>query len=348
MYAHFGLVLMVNHACNLRCSYCYTGTKFARSMPKEIAFASVDRALNSLHPDGTLELSFFGGEPLLESALMEESAAYARLQSAKSGRRVSLSFTTNGTIDTPDAWRMMLDSDVDLTISFDGLPEFHDRHRVDTEGFGSSARVLATISKLVAKGKQFQVITVVRPDTVAQLPAGLRFLREFGVDLVVPSLDLWTTWTDKDLIQLEQALIDSASVWRAGLPKFGVSWFNEKAIELSGTPLIENARCGFGEGEVAVSPAGHLYPCERLIGVDEVDNPARLNGHALDGADFLFGPRCGALASAPTCGLSCSCSNFVRSGRTDTRDVLLKRLDDVCLRETRRVLAAGDAVPQNA
>ena len=27
-YQQFGLTLLVNHACNLRCAYCYTGEKF--------------------------------------------------------------------------------------------------------------------------------------------------------------------------------------------------------------------------------------------------------------------------------------------------------------------------------
>ena len=193
MYPNFGLVLMVNHACNLRCSYCYTGAKFSRAMPIEIARTSVNRALASLLPGGTLELSFFGGEPLLESALIEQVITYARDRSAENGFATSIGLTTNGTIDTPQAWRVMLDPEIDLTLSFDGLPQLHDRHRIDTEGLGSSARVLATIKKLTANAKQFQVIAVVRPDTVAELPESLRYLRELGVDLVVPSIDLWTT-----------------------------------------------------------------------------------------------------------------------------------------------------------
>jgi sulfatase maturation enzyme AslB (radical SAM superfamily) len=61
-YQHFGLVLMVNHACNLRCDYCYTGAKFSRRMSRSIAEKAIDRALDSLETGGTLELGFFGGE----------------------------------------------------------------------------------------------------------------------------------------------------------------------------------------------------------------------------------------------------------------------------------------------
>jgi sulfatase maturation enzyme AslB (radical SAM superfamily) len=66
-YDCFHLVLMVTHQCNLRCDYCYTGRKSARSMSRRVGRVAIDRANHSLAPGGTLELGFFGGEPLLEA-----------------------------------------------------------------------------------------------------------------------------------------------------------------------------------------------------------------------------------------------------------------------------------------
>jgi sulfatase maturation enzyme AslB (radical SAM superfamily) len=57
-YECFHLVLMVTHACNLRCHYCYTGRKMSRSMDLRIGRAAIDRAIRSLRPGGTLELGF--------------------------------------------------------------------------------------------------------------------------------------------------------------------------------------------------------------------------------------------------------------------------------------------------
>jgi sulfatase maturation enzyme AslB (radical SAM superfamily) len=61
---------MVNHACNLRCTYGYTGAKVQRPMPEAIGTMAIDRALGSLAPGGTLQLGFFGGEPLVEARLV--------------------------------------------------------------------------------------------------------------------------------------------------------------------------------------------------------------------------------------------------------------------------------------
>lgn len=65
MYDHFGLVLLVNHACNMRCTYCYTGEKFNWPMSLATGRKAILRALASVTRGGVLELGFFGGEPVL-------------------------------------------------------------------------------------------------------------------------------------------------------------------------------------------------------------------------------------------------------------------------------------------
>ena len=198
MRQHFGLTLMVNHACNLRCTYCYTGAKFSSPMPLEIGFAGIDRALRSLAPGGRLDLGFFGGEPLLESRRIIEWMEHARESSEHSERRVAFNLTTNGTVTNGEAWRIMTWDDVDLAVSFDGTPETHNRHRRDTSGEGSARLVESTIHRLVEHRKEFQVVMVIRPDTLTQIPEGLEYLYQIGVRQLTLSLDLWTAWKPSD------------------------------------------------------------------------------------------------------------------------------------------------------
>jgi uncharacterized protein len=339
---------MVNHACNLRCTYCYTGSKFSRAMPHEVGRRSIDRAIASLEDGGLLELGFFGGEPLIEAELIESLIAYARAGAGAREIGLVLSLTTNGTLTTPAAWRVMTTADLQLAISFDGRPIEHDRHRLTVHGEGSSAVVLATIARLLRAGRSPTVITVVRPDTVDGLAEGLRFLRSVGVERVEPSLDLWTGWTKDDVARLVKSIARCAEVWRDGLPVFSVGWFDEKAVHLSGIEQGQSARCGFGAGEIAVAPSGNLYPCERLIAEDHPDHPMRLPGHALDGADFLnavSGPGrsdegCDACALASFCSTVCRCSNYVRTGDVRHPDGLLCVWNQACIDETARMLEA--------
>lgn len=341
MFPRFGLVLMVNHACNLACSYCYTGLKFNRAMPAATAEKAIMRACNSLALGGTLELGFFGGEPLIEAELIQHCIDFARTESKRHGFDLSLSMTTNGTFTSPSAWRIMVDPQMELAVSFDGLPEMHDRHRPFVDGHRSSAVVLATIERLRREEREFTVIMVVRPDTSERVADGVEFLQSRGVEMIDLTLDLWTAWPDEALEKIEVDLARTAEIWRAGLPRFGVNWFNKKTVELCGVPVGATARCGFGRGEVAVAPSGNLYPCERLIGEDRPGNPARLPGSACEGEDFLSVNVPCSLSSGEAgaaCGLTCSCSNFVRTGSTRRSDRLLQRVDQVCARETWRVL----------
>jgi uncharacterized protein len=218
----FGLTLMVNHACNLRCTYCYTGKKFNAPMARETGVAAITRAFHSLLPNGQLDLGFFGGEPLLESRRILEWMSFSRTQAIETGKRVRFNLTTNGTINHREAWQILMADDLDLAVSFDGIPTVHDRHRRDAQGNGSAVRVEAALRQLIQNGKDFHVVMVVRPDVLADAPDGLRYLHDLGVRVVAVSLDLWTTWTAADGLRL-QNLVRRAADSRLLIPCFAPS-----------------------------------------------------------------------------------------------------------------------------
>ena len=98
MYAQFGLVLMVTHACNLRCTYCYTREKFNKTMPEATGRRAIERAVASMSPGGKLELSFFGGEPLLEAELIGRLIDFAR-QCCQAGGKIVYAWAIEGDCD---------------------------------------------------------------------------------------------------------------------------------------------------------------------------------------------------------------------------------------------------------
>lgn len=336
---------MVNHACNLRCDYCYMGKMTGARMAPEVGRRAIERAVASIERGGTLELGFFGGEPLLDAGTVLEFAAYARARAAGAGLELRLALTTNGTQDHPQAREVMELPELDLAVSFDGLPEAHDLHRRDDRGAGSSANVLSTLRRLVAAGRPPRVVVVVRPDTVARLAEGARFLYGLGIVEIEPSLDLWTRWETRDAERLTEAVSALGRLWRENLPERALTWFDEKLAGLAGLPLDGCARCGYGVGEVAVAPSGRLFPCERLVGRDDPDSPVRLPGHALEGEDFPGGKpapaRAGAVCDAchirELCGTTCRCSNYVRTGDVSRPDGLLCLLDRLAFGEAMAV-----------
>jgi len=355
----FGLTLVVNHCCNLRCDYCYMGAKTGVRMEPGVGRRAIDRAAASVERGGRLELGFFGGEPLLDAGLVLEFAAHARARAAEAGVGLRLALTTNGTQDHARAREVMEMPDLELAVSFDGLPEVHDLHRRDEGGRGSSAAALATLRRLVAAGRPPRAVMVVRPDTVDRLAEGVKFLYGLGIIEVEPSLDLWTRWEAQDATRLTEAVAALGRVWSENLPHRGLAWFDDKLAGVSGLPLDPCARCGYGVGEVAVAPSGRLYPCERLVGRDDSDSPVRLPGHALDGEDFLGGKpapaRAGATCSGcdirELCSTTCRCSNFVRTGDVSRPDGLLCLLDRLAFREAvavRQEMAAAGAATERS
>lgn len=347
MYDRYSLILMLTHNCTMRCDYCYMGQKRDVVMPAGMACHAIDRATRSLVDVGTLELGFFGGEPLLEAHLILELLEYARHQCQRRAQCLEPCLTTNGTVTDPTAWVVLNWPGLHLAVSCDGIAEVHDAHRRFADGRPSSATVHQTIRRLVADRRDFRVAMVVRPDTLDRLLDSARMLRDMGVRHIEPALDLWTNWSEADERRLASAIAALADFWGEGLPSNSIGWFDEKTAQIARLPIPPTTRCGFGDGAVAVAPSGRLYPCERLIGDDRPGNPMRLPGHASDGSDFLHlrsalpgqYKACNSCAMEGMCNTFCRCSNYARTGDTRRPDSLLCTWNQACLAETARVLA---------
>lgn len=333
----FGLTLVVNHACNLRCTYCYTGAKFQAPMPWELGCRAIRRALNSIADGGRLHLGFFGGEPLLEATRIREWMDFARQAARDVGKTVEFNLTTNGTLGDGDARAVLFAPDLELAVSCDGAPSTHDRHRRDPGGLGTSLRTEETLRELIRARREFSVVVVVRPDTLANLPGGLRHLHELGVRRFTLSLDLWTGWDPVALGELSETVVAVADLWRRWLPLVSIDWFDSRIATLAGLPRAgADTRCAFGRGEVAVAPSGGLYPCERLVGEDLPNHPMRFPGHALDGHDFLEIRPCPAPSAGD--GGGCACGNFIRTGSPHREDTLIHTLQRAVQRELERLI----------
>lgn len=315
--------------------------------------AAIDCAMRSIRPGGTLELGFFGGEPLLEAELVEETLGYAGQAAEAAGIELRPGLTTNGMASTDAAWRVMLRPELQLAVSHDGLPQIHDRHRRRPDGSGTALKVLQTLRRLREADRPVRAVMVVRPDNCSVLAEGIRWLRKRGVQSIDLALDVWARWGPGDIGTLEQALVRVARLWRAGLPECRISWFDEKAARLASLNAQPTARCGFGHGEIAVAPSGNLYPCERVIGEDYAGHSFRLAPHVLECADFCRPPQAPLLPTAcrncaiePLCNTACRCNNLIRTGDATRPDTLLCTRERVLYQQTARVLGlsppAGD------
>jgi len=130
------LILEVTEACNLRCRYCIFGEHQAHSfrehsdklLPDHIAFDAVNEFLmHSVFPHAIL---FYGGEPLLEFALIQRTVHHAEKIAADLNKVPFFGITTNGTLLDEEKIKFFIEHGFSVLISLDGPKEIHDQHRL--------------------------------------------------------------------------------------------------------------------------------------------------------------------------------------------------------------------------
>ena len=136
------LIVLPTEKCNFRCLYCYEDFKNG-VMPSEIA----NSLINLLEREGarvsTLEIDWFGGEPLLAFGTVKKVMNYVKFEMPKSEEfRLISSMTTNGLLLSREKLFELTDLGVnDFQISFDGDRDEHDKLRVLANGSPTFDRV---------------------------------------------------------------------------------------------------------------------------------------------------------------------------------------------------------------
>lgn len=93
-------------------------------------------------------ISFYGGEPLLETGLIREVIDLARREGPRDDYRFIVD--TNGTRLDTETVALLVAERIDLQISLDGPAELHDRHRRYRGGGPTHADILAGLARLFA------------------------------------------------------------------------------------------------------------------------------------------------------------------------------------------------------
>lgn len=142
-------ILSITEQCNLRCTYCCYSGNYAnnrRHSTKSMDAGDIDAIydfIDTISPNRDIRISFYGGEPLLNYALVKYAvgAGYKRWND-----KVIFSISTNGVLLTPTVIDWIVDNSVELAISVDGAGQYHDRYRVDKGGKGSFSRISSGLS----------------------------------------------------------------------------------------------------------------------------------------------------------------------------------------------------------
>ncbi len=275
------VTLVLTHDCNLACDYCYTGEKFAKTMPDKVAWEALRMAFHQAHPEDLLNISFFGGEPLLEFGRMARLTRVAHRWAIRQGIPIEFQVTTNATILTPKIIDFFRHYPFRVAFSVDGLGADHDRHRAFVSGRPSSAVVWRNLETAAQRMGDASIHIVVNPDTLDGIQATVDKLAQIGYrDItLLPNMDtLWSTERRQRAREVYLGLVDTMQAHEGAERPLMISPIYDMGLS---QPRLK--ACGFGSDDLAVSPTGALYPCARLVGTDQRESIHL--GHVKTGVD---------------------------------------------------------------
>lgn len=325
--------LHLTHACNIRCDYCYTGEKAGKHMSRDTARKAVDFAINS--SSGSVQFNFFGGEPLLQLPLMEETADYAQVRAREKKLHLQFELTTNGTLIDQRACDFIRRNRVAVSLSIDGNQAAHDAHRICAKGKGSFDRVLAGLRALKEAAPLLMTLSVVSPDTVPHLTSSIRFLRREGIRTLLTTLDYTANWQASDFRRLKRELRHLADFYAEETladRSFYLSIFDNK-IRSHIRPTGGGSGCKASIDTISVAPSGRIFPCVQFVKEDDEDD-AYVLGTVFDGLHSTkrtaFATKadqsdtsCRGCALDGRCNNDCACLNLQTTGQPNRISPLL-------------------------
>lgn len=263
------VTLFLTTACNLRCTYCYAsaGDNKARFMPIEVAKRGIDfiikNAIKKNH--NQIDICYHGGgEPIMNERVMHESLSYANHCAEKQGLEVIASTATNGVLnDKQIDW--IITHLQGASLSFDGLPEVHDKHRITPSGKGSSEQVMHTLKRFDEADFFYGIRVTVTADQIDKMPDSVEYICSHSKPIqiqVEPAYQIGR-WTDAPSAETE-AFIAGFREARIRAKKFG------QHIMFSGARagLLTNHFCGISQDSFALTADGSVSSCYEVFSED--------------------------------------------------------------------------------
>ncbi len=336
-----GIALLVAQECNMSCVYCYgqDGEYAGKGMmSEETAFRAVDWLIENSKGIDRVNISFFGGEPLLNFPLIRKTVEYAKVKVSEKNKKVTFSLTTNGSLLTDEIISFLREEKIVPMVSFDGPPALQNRQRPFKNGSGSYDAVRENIRKLqavlpdvVARG------TVCDDADPAECREGIERLgvKRYYVFKASPVVLAGEEERDTHCSADESISNRMISFQEKEWDEFFASVKNRK-IEINDAserffPLIMGKKryfsCGVGKGLVGISAAGDIYPCHRFVGLEDVKF-GNIDDYKAEGInDYHRGvvnnvPQCSVCWTRYLCGGGCLYDNRAHTGDMHRPDVL--------------------------
>ena len=317
----YRIQMLMAQGCNLGCRYCYAwrngSNQMHTVMPWEIARRAVDYLVWRSGDRRDLQVTFFGGEPLLNFAVLVQVVEYCRALEPVLQKRFVFELCTNATLMDERVVEFLVAQRFLLFISIDGWREMHNHNRPSMAGedvydliVGNAQHAHAMYCQHgLAVPKVRANLTTKYADffRVGEHLEGLGFANiDVGMIEPLPHGDASpSALTEDQANQLQAEFEDKIGrgieMLRSGNPLGPhLSKFMRNATSAPSKLPAVGVTCGVGRNTLVVDNKGGLYPCHRYEGMtayklgDVFTGLSReatmgyyrlLNGHATDHCD---------------------------------------------------------------
>lgn len=330
------VTVVLNFDCNFACIYCYEGKMKGRlhmsEQTAEQLLAFIKRKFTA--DKKSLVVDFYGGEPLLSTALIVAVSQELKSFAQAAGASYRFSLITNGALLKPKVAAQLAALGCDhVKITLDGPPEVHDRYRPFRSGAGSFTVVINNIrqtcdilnigiggnfdrhtwrqfprllDRLEKEGLTPDKIRTVKFDPISNRPSGA----VAPVDYQGGCLGIHEPW-----------LAEAGAFLRAAVLKRGYHTPKPKPMFC----LVEN------RSACVVNWDGLIYKCPAFIGQTGYaagDLAAGIRDYsAAYRLDIWKNEECAECEYLPLCFGGCRYMTFVRNGQIDRVDCKRDYLD---------------------
>ena len=255
--------------CNLRCGYCFTYGIGKKDLNFNKGKSIVDWLLmDEVSQSDHIEISWWGGEPLLKFNLMRKLTDYAVSRAGSMGKSVSIGGTTNTTLVTPEVVDWMCQTRAYFLFTIDGIGRDHDVNRPTANGGSSWKLIEKNLPYMMEKIPFSKVRMSIAPNTIHNMFSNIKTLHEqFKINAIAFSPVYEMDWRDADIEECRRQLkmiVDYVVKRRKGGYNLAIKHLEDgaKAISLAQRRVLHP--CGAGRTYIGITTEGLIYPCHRF------------------------------------------------------------------------------------
>ena len=302
-------MLIITHACNLNCTYCYERFKGERSMSFETAKKCILAELGRVRASDDyreLEIQFMGGEPFMNFKLIRQVVEW--LEEIDSDVPYVCFASSNGSLIHGEiaTWLERHRKRMFVGLSYDGNSEMQSTNRggefVDVKWF---------IETWPSQGMHLTV----SKETLPQLADGVMSLQRMGGRCTV-ALAQGVDWSVDDARVFRRELKRLADFYLAEDGYAPVEPLMTRSFASVGNRGKASRSCGTGRGMTTYDVDGTAYPCHMFTPLVMGERAQDMGRAAVCRNDDLVDEGCRGCSFdnwCPTCyGFNCSLRGDVR------------------------------------